>query len=103
MKKLLAAVAVFGFAVAGVFGASPAQACDDGANVPTESSLPSPTGGTIWYSTADGSAGVTVTGSQGYIEAREEGEGVEIGGRSSNNAVYGQVNTDNPSAICLPA
>lgn len=98
MKKVLAAIAIGGYAIAGLFG-STAQACDDGPNT-ASSSLPSPSGGTIWYSTGNGDAGVTVTGSVGYIEARQDGEGIEVGGRHSGNAVYGQANTDTGS-VCV--
>lgn len=98
VKKILAAIAIGGYAVTGLFG-STAGACDDGPNSANQS-LPSPAGGTIWYSTGGGDAGATVTGSQGYIEARQSGDGVEVGGRHSTDAVYGQVNTST-GQVCV--
>lgn len=103
MKRLVSVVATAGFAALGLFGAAPAQACDDGANTPTKYSLPNPaTGGTVWYSTDDGDAGVTSDGPQGYIEVRQDGGGYEVGGRHSSGALYGQINSDDLGSICLP-
>lgn len=101
MRKLILAGAAAAFALAGLAAAPGAQACDNGYN-PNGSYQSNPgTGGVIITSTDAGNRGVTSQGPTGYIEAREYNGGYEVGGRHSSNLVYGQVDSNNPGAICV--